>query len=128
MTILIVEDDEMLRQSLVALFRRRGFTVTEAASGNQAIRIFNADSSIRLVIADYYMPDGDGGQLLRHIRSVDPERPPFILLTGQTDPSVVLPRVGLSELLFKPISPRDLINIVLRYATPDLTDADRPRP
>ena len=116
-TILVVEDDEMLRRSLVALFTRRGFAVTEAASGNQAIRIFDADKSIHLVIADYYMPDGDGGQLLSHIRSIDPDRPPFILLTGQTDPNVMLPRVGISELLYKPVSVRDLIEIVMRYTT-----------
>ena len=121
MTILIVEDDQMLRESLVVLFKRHGFAVHAASSGNQAIRILKADASIDLILSDYYMPDGDGGQLLRYVRSIDPVRPPFILITGQTDPSVVLPREGIAEVVYKPVEIATLMKIVLRYITVAVT-------
>ena len=118
MTILIVEDDQMLRDSLVALFKRRGYAVQSASSGNQAIRILKSEATIDLILSDYYMPDGDGGQLLQYVRSVDPERPPFILITGQTDPSSVLPREGIDELLYKPVDIATLMKTVARLIAP----------
>jgi CheY-like chemotaxis protein len=117
-TILVVEDDQMLRASLVTLFKRRGYAVQAAASGNEAIRILSSNATIDLILSDYYMPDGDGGQLLRYVRSIDPKRPRFIMITGQADTSVELPGEGIDEVLYKPVDIATLMTIVARYTTP----------
>jgi CheY-like chemotaxis protein len=116
MTILVVEDDEMLRNALVGLLVRRGYPTQQASSGNQAIRVMESGLAIDLVISDYYMPDGNGRQLLDYVRARAVDRPPFILITGQTDmrPGEIPP--GIDELLLKPIEIRDLMKIIGRYA------------
>jgi DNA-binding NtrC family response regulator len=114
MTILIAEDDEMLRESLVGLFERHGFTVRAASNGNEAIRILDADPAIGVVISDYYMPDGDGGDVLEAVRRKAPPRPAFVMMTGQTDLEVSAHTPGIDEFLMKPFSVRELVRIVRR--------------
>jgi len=53
MTILVVEDDDMLRHALVGLLGRRGYVTQQASSGNQAIRVMESGVAIDLVISDY---------------------------------------------------------------------------
>ena len=115
MAILIVEDDEMLRTALVALFERRGYRVLHAGTGNGAIRILESGVAIDLIICDFYMPDGDGKTVLDFVRRRDPDKPPFILITGQTDLRINPKSEGIAEFLIKPVSPRDLLEIVRRY-------------
>jgi DNA-binding NtrC family response regulator len=118
MTILVAEDDEILRDLLVGLFERHGFEVFPAATGNEAIRLLEQHPSIELVLSDYYMPDGDGGDLLAFVRRRDPRRPVFIMMTGQTDLAVSADTPGINEFLVKPFSVRELVKIVRGYLAP----------
>lgn len=113
--ILVVEDDEMLCQAMVSLFKRNGFTVHSAASGNQAIGILSSTHGIDLILSDYFMPDGDGRKLLEYVKGLPGTRPVFILITGQTDlSSREMQSLGADKLLLKPIPTRDLVGIVQR--------------
>jgi len=118
MTILVAEDDEILRELLVSLFERHGFEVLAAATGNEAIHLLEQHPAIELVISDYYMPDGDGGDVLEFVRRRDPKRPVFIMITGQTDLDVSAETPGINEFLVKPFSVRELVNIVRGYLAP----------
>jgi len=62
------------------------------------------------------MPDGNGRQLLDYVRTRPADRPPFILITGQTDMRPGDIPAGIDELLLKPIEIRDLMKIISRYA------------
>jgi two-component system, response regulator FlrC len=117
--ILIAEDDDGLRQALVGMLARRGYQVTAVASGNEAIARLRADPTIELVLSDYYMPDGDGRQLLAFVRQCEPPPPVFILVTGQADLSTTeLLAMGARELLVKPVPVRELVAVLARYLSP----------
>lgn len=113
--ILVVEDDEILCQAMVSLFKRCGYTVYAALSGNHAREILDSNPEIGLVISDYYMPDGTGQSLLEHVKKRPVVRPFFILMTGQTDLTATeIAELGADELLRKPFPIKDLVTVVSR--------------
>lgn len=108
--ILIVEDDAGLRDALASMLVRRGYEVVVASSGNAAIERLADGPPVDLVLSDYYMPDGDGRQLLAFVRERHPRLPVFILVTGQADlgtPELIA--LGAQALLHKPVSARTLV-------------------
>jgi len=114
-TILVVEDDEALRDALVALLKRRGYAVQAASSANDAIRVLSSEE-VDLILSDYYMDDGNGQDLLDYVRRHNPSVPPFIMMTGQAGVTAAeLQRSGLQEFLTKPVSSRSLVEIIARY-------------
>jgi DNA-binding NtrC family response regulator len=111
----VVEDDEALRDALVALLKRRGYAVQAAASANDAIRVLSSEV-VDLILSDYYMADGNGQDLLDYVRRHNPSVPPFIMMTGQAGVTAAeLQRSGLQEFLTKPVSSRNLVEIIARY-------------
>lgn len=83
-TLLLVEDDEVLRSIMVFDFEREGFRVLQACTGNEAWRIIQAET-VHLVITDIKMPEGSGIDLLNRIKERNPQLPPVILVTGYTE-------------------------------------------
>jgi CheY-like chemotaxis protein len=68
MRILIVDDDIFVRRIITEKLSIARFTnITEASSGNEAIKILESNYQFDLVISDYCMADGDGADLLNHI-------------------------------------------------------------
>lgn len=113
--ILVVEDDEILCQAMVSLFKRQGYTVYSALSGNQAKEILSLNENIEVVISDYYMIDGSGQSLLEHVKSLPVIRPFFILITGQPDLSEKdVKNLGVDQILLKPFPIRKLVSVVSR--------------
>ena len=111
LTLLVVDDHEVVRQGLVALLdRREGFqVVAEAGTVAEAIaaaRRFEPD----LVIMDVRLPDGSGIEACREIRA---ERPAtrVLILTSYPDEEAVLSAIvaGASGYLLKQIRARDLV-------------------
>jgi len=79
-TILVVDDQEELRTSVRALLMRDGHRVLTAASGREALELFR-ESTVHLILLDYYMPRMRGDEVVREIRKLDPIVQ-IILLTG----------------------------------------------
>lgn len=62
--VLLVDDDESLRQLLAYRFKQDfGFVVDQADSGHGAINKISQGANYSLIISDYNMPNGDGGEL-----------------------------------------------------------------
>jgi CheY-like chemotaxis protein len=103
-SILLVDDEELVRKGTAEMLRGLGHTVTEAQSGSDALAKIGAEAPVDLVVTDYKMPRMDGAELAGRIRLVHPQLP-ILLITGYTgegEAAVDLPRVdkpfGIAEL------------------------------
>ncbi|MCK4670992.1 MAG: response regulator [Candidatus Aegiribacteria sp.] len=71
-SILIVDDDSMVRKMLVKVFQNENYLTLEASDGNSALRIFR-DETIDVVITDIVMPDMEGIETIRELRKINPD-------------------------------------------------------
>lgn len=108
MRVLLVEDDENLRQQTSKQLRDSGFHVSEANSLSAARKI--ELKNIDLAVLDWGLPDGQGIDLLREWRSAGSQMP-VIFLTARTDvlDKVLGLELGANDYLTKPFEPRELI-------------------
>jgi CheY-like chemotaxis protein len=98
-TILIVDDDPLVRDSVVSIIETQGFHVLAAGSAVEAMRIL-ADEHVDLLFTDIVMPGQDGIELAREAKKLRP-RLRVLFSTGYF--SRADDAIGLGELLFKPM-------------------------
>jgi DNA-binding response OmpR family regulator len=115
-TILVVDDEPIVRDVVVRYLRRDGFTTLEAGDGDTA-RLLIETSDPQLVVLDVMLPGMDGLELCRWIRSRS--ELPVILLTarGEEADRIVGLELGADDYVTKPFSPRELatrVRTVLR--------------
>jgi DNA-binding response OmpR family regulator len=126
-SILVVEDEPVVRDVLVRYLRQAGFQAIEAADGAEAERIL-ASSSPSLVILDIMLPEINGLDVCRWIRARSGV--PIIMLTarGEEADRIVGLELGADDYVAKPFSPRELVarvRAVLRRGTPPDLPAER---
>jgi two-component system OmpR family response regulator len=115
--LLVVDDEENLRSMLAAALRHHGFEVTTAENGREALALI-PEIHPDLVLLDVMMPDLDGFEVCRRLRS-DGDRTPVLFLTARdaTDDKVRGLTLGGDDYLQKPFSLDELVaraNAVLR--------------
>jgi len=100
-SILVVEDEQDLREIIVLFLQAEGFDVREAADGRAALGLFD-QSPADLVILDAMLPDISGFDVCRHIRSVSDV--PIIFLTALEDDNhqMLGYRLGADDYVTKP--------------------------
>jgi two-component system response regulator ResD len=106
-TILVVDDEPIVRDVVVRYLRRDGYRTREAATGDEAREILEVEMP-ELVVLDVMLPGTDGLELCRWIRARSDL--PVIMLTargGETDRIVGL-ELGADDYVTKPFSPREL--------------------
>ncbi len=106
-TILVVDDEPIVRDVVVRYLRRDGFQTREAATGDEAREILEAETP-ELVVLDVMLPGTDGLELCRWIRSRSDL--PVIMLTARGDETdrIVGLELGADDYITKPFSPREL--------------------
>ena len=102
---ILVEDDEAVRESIKLLLSIDRHTVTEAASGHEALHLF-AGSSYDLVITDYLMPEMLGDELAQNIKTIAP-RQPILMVTAYLEKLVDAGKPA-DAVLGKPFSVEEL--------------------
>ena len=109
LTLLLVDDDELVQYALQDMLRTLGHAVASASSGEEAIAMVDAGFEPDLVILDVNMPGLGGAETLPRLRALQPDLP-ILLATGRVDQAALdlvqtLPGVSL---LAKPIALKDL--------------------
>ncbi len=114
--ILIIEDEERLRNNLKELLELSGYTVATAEDGENGIEGMNIIQP-DVIICDINMPFMDGFDVLEVLRLYPTLKDiPFIFLTAKTEESDVKKgmELGANEYLFKPVRKQDLLDTIKR--------------
>ena len=117
--ILVVDDEENIRQLVRKYANFEGYKVTEAADGMEALEICR-QCSFDLIIMDVMMPELDGFSALRRIRQQD-RRTPVLMLSarGEEYDRIHGFELGVDDYVVKPFSPKELmlrVSAILRRA------------
>jgi two-component system response regulator RegX3 len=119
--ILLVEDETSISEPLAAALQREGFQPTVAGTAADGLEAFRAQSP-ELVLLDVMLPDGDGREVLREIRTSS--RVPVIMLTARAEEMdrVIGLELGADDYVVKPFSAAELMArvraVLRRTATP----------
>jgi CheY-like chemotaxis protein len=96
LSILLVDDEDLVRFATAEMIRELGHGVTEAASGSEALEKIDNGLDVDVIVTDYKMPRMDGAQLAARMRERRPEIPILIITgyTGISDTALNLPRLA----------------------------------
>ncbi len=111
-TILVAEDDEMLRRLAETVLTEKGYRVILAADGEEAVRRFSEHADeVALVLLDVIMPRKDGKRACDEIRALRPGVP-ALFISGYTDDVIGERGIGSDgiELITKPVTPQALLS------------------
>ena len=113
--ILVVDDEEAIREVVCTLLQAQGYTCSTAANGRIALETFRK-GTFDLVLSDIVMPEMDGIKLLSELRSDDPDVP-VIMVTAMHDISIALEaiRAGAYDYILKPFE-KDQLHMSVRRA------------
>jgi len=113
-TILVVDDDPIIRESLQRLFTRRGYAVESAPTAEEALVLLGR-APFDLVLTDLQMPGIDGLALLTRIKERSPQTP-VVMITAHASTETVIQalRSGVNDFVPKPYRSEELLSIVSR--------------
>jgi two-component system response regulator RegA len=108
-SLLIVEDDDVLRSRLARAFRARGFEVREAADAGSGLRLAREDPP-ELALVDLRLPGNSGLDAVRSLRELDPSTS-VVVLTGYGSIATALEaiRLGATHYLTKPADVEEIL-------------------
>ncbi|SEI38296.1 DNA-binding response regulator, OmpR family, contains REC and winged-helix (wHTH) domain [Lachnospiraceae bacterium A10] len=107
--ILVVDDEDRIRKLVRDFLTREGYSVIEAADGEEALNQFDTNPDLKLIILDVMMPKMDGFEVAKRIRKTS--KLPIIMLTAKADEDDELQGfdIGVDEYIAKPFSPKILV-------------------
>ena len=107
--VLVVDDESRMRKLVRDFLVKDGYSVVEAADGEEAVDVFMSDKDISLIILDVMMPKLDGYGVAEEVRKMSDV--PIIMLTAKSDERDELLGfdLGVDEYISKPFSPKILV-------------------
>lgn len=110
--LLITDDDSAFRDAVCESLSRRGFVVTEARDGQEALDVLER-TKIHFALVDVHMPRVDGLQVMRHLVQI-PESPPCVLMSAKLDEQIEreAARMHAYKVLNKPFGLGELRDLV----------------
>ena len=119
--ILIMDDEEVVRESISAMLEHHGYDTVLAAEGEEALRCFDegvkSGNPFAAVLLDLTIPGGMGGkETIVEIRKRDPHIPVFVASGYANDPIVSRPQeYGFTDSIAKPFTRKALIEILCKH-------------
>jgi two-component system, chemotaxis family, chemotaxis protein CheY len=113
--IMTVDDSISVRQMVSFTLKKEGYDVLEAVDGVDALKKFNGDNPIHMMITDLNMPNMDGIELIRNVRANAKYKfMPIIMLTteSQEERKLAGKAAGATGWIVKPFKPEQLIGVI----------------
>lgn len=114
--ILVVDDDDLVREVVTAVLRGNGHEVESARNGAEALECLAERPAFHLILLDVQMPVLDGWGTIRELRERGCSTP-VVMMSGHAIESEAL-RCGAEALLAKPFDHARLVDAVTRWARP----------
>lgn len=109
-TILIIDDESFIRESLTFFFEDEGYLVFSAEDGKIGLNIF-FNENIDLVLTDLRMPEMDGIDVMKSIQEYKPDTPMIVVSgAGKKNDIIKALRIGAKDYITKPIKDFDMMN------------------
>ncbi len=107
--ILVVDDEARMRKLVKDFLSIKGYIVLEAEDGEEALKVFDTNKDIKLILLDVMMPKMDGFEVLEAIRQYS--KVPVMMLTARGEERDELEgyKLGVDEYITKPFSPKILV-------------------
>jgi DNA-binding NtrC family response regulator len=113
--ILVIDDEESIRDSMTMVLRKEGYRVETAASGPEGLKLFAA-AAFHAAFVDLKLPGTSGLDILNRIKEADPQTP-VIIITGYAsiESAVEAMKRGAFDYMTKPFTPEE-VRVVTRKA------------
>lgn len=107
--ILVVDDEARMRKLVKDFLSIKGYIVLEAQDGEEALKVFDTNKDVKLILLDVMMPKMDGFEVLEAIRQYS--KVPVMMLTARSEERDELEgyKLGVDEYITKPFSPKILV-------------------
>jgi DNA-binding NtrC family response regulator len=117
-TVLVADDEELLRWSIKEIVSRKGYRVVVAENGREAIEVYHRENP-DLCLLDIQMPEMTGMEVLKQIMAEDP-RALVVMISayGQVERAVSACRLGAQDFVCKPFDNDDLLRRIERILEP----------
>jgi CheY-like chemotaxis protein len=116
-SILVVDDDDLLREAISFSLAHAGYGVLEARNGKEALALLEGGFRPGLILLDLQMPVMDGEAFCRYCKASEQLRDiPVVICTAEMNGQSTATRVGANAYLRKPIFPSALLEMTLRYS------------
>lgn len=107
--VLVVDDDDTVRESFRHYLEDNGYAVSEAADGREGLEVFEAETP-DIVLVDLRMPEMNGLQVMGKISEKSPDTPLIVVsATGRIDDAVEALHLGAWDYLLKPVTDLSII-------------------
>ncbi|MGC8492755.1 MAG: response regulator [Syntrophobacteraceae bacterium] len=114
--LLVIEDDEILRQSLLDYLEDRGFELLEAENGRIGLEILRREKP-DLILTDLRMPELDGLEVIRQAAASAPQTPVIVVSgTGKIGDAIEALRCGARDYILKPVEDMAIISLAVESA------------
>ncbi len=119
LSLLIVEDEETIRKSLVDIFSMVFAYVGEASNGADGLKLFfDSEKSFDIIFTDIGMPNMSGIEMIKEIRKKN-SLVPIIVLSALNDSNLLIEliNIGVDSFITKPFTPHSNLNMIYRLAS-----------
>lgn len=113
-SILVVEDDPDVADTVCGLLRAFGYHVEVAVDGNEAMRALRSGLRPKVILLDLMMPNMDG-QRFRALQRDDPELSQIPIIVVSSDAKANAARLGVAACLTKPFEPEQLLAAIRQH-------------